>query len=219
MQLENSMAFAKTEIICHGARATRIGERLIRHVWKYLKETEFVKGNISKNEREEMFNSIFLTSLISYPDDVENLATGCDIIFQIVFGESESLTNAVKLAQEKFKNVPSITFLLNEQECNLENVPYINVSESEIIDTFLDIFSVYTFPQEYGADFEELKPLLDHKGKISTEKGEDFNLCVIRKATKEESDLDVIQNTENSKGSFIIASRIEKERKIKYYNI
>ncbi|MBQ7353184.1 MAG: hypothetical protein IJW54_04175 [Clostridia bacterium] len=219
MQLENSMAFAKTKIVCHGARATRIGERLLHKVLKYLRSTEFVKGNISENERKEMFNSISLKGLISYPDDVENLNTECDIIYQIIMGDDSRFEENLNLVTENSNGIPCIVFVIGEKKDEIVNNAYINVEEAELLDTFLDLFSVYTFPQEYGADFEELRPLFERKGEISAEKGEDFNLCVIRKATKEEPDRDVIQNAENSKVSFIITSRIGKEREIKYYSI
>lgn len=219
MQLENTMAFAKTEIICHGARATRIGERLLHKVRKYLQSTDFVKGNISENERKEMFHSISLKGIISYPDDIANLDTECDIIYQIITDDDSRLEEKLTLASENSNGIPCIVFVIGEKKDEIVNNAYINVEENELLDTFLDLFSVYTFPQEYGADFEELRPLFEHKGKISAEKGKGFNLCVIRKVTKQDPDLDVIQNAENSKGIFIIASRIEKERKIRHYSI
>lgn len=219
MQLENTMAFAKTEIICHGARATRIGERLLHKVRKYLQSTDFVKGNISENERKEMFHSISLKGIILYPDDIANLDTESDIIYQIITDDDSRLEEKLSLASENSNGIPCIVFVIGEKKDEIANNAYINVEENELLDTFLDLFSVYTFPQEYGADFEELRPLFEHKGEISTEKGVGFNLCVIRKVTKQDPDLDVIQNAENSKGIFIIASRIEKERKIRHYSI
>ena len=219
MQLENTMAFAKTEIICHGAKATRIGERLLHKVRKYLQSTDFVKGNISENERKEMFHSISLKGIILYPDDIANLDTECDIIYQIITDDDSRLEEKLTLASENSNGIPCIVFVIGEKKDEIVNNAYINVEENELLDTFLDLFSVYTFPQEYGADFEELRPFFEHKGKISAEKGKGFNLCVIRKVTKQDPDLDVIQNAENSKGIFIIASRIEKERKIRHYSI
>lgn len=219
MQLENTMDFAKTEIICHGARATRIGERLLHKVWKYLQSTDFIKGNISENERKEMFHSISLKGIISYPDDIANLDTECDIIYQIITDDDSHLQEKLKLVTENSNGIPCIVFVIGEKKDEIINNAYINVEENELLDTFLDLFSVYTFPQEYGADLEELRPLFEHKGKISAEKGKGVNLCVIRKVTKQDPDLDVIQNAENSKGIFIIASRIEKERKIRHYSI
>ncbi len=220
MQLnEYNMAFAKTKIICHGARATRIGERLLRKVLKYLRSTEFVKGNISENERREMFHSISLKGLISYPDDVENLNTECDIIYQIIMDDDSRFEENLTLVTENTNGIPCIVFVIGEKKDEIINNAYINVEEAELLDIFLDLFSVYTFPQEYGADFEELRPLFEYKGAISTEKGEGFNLCMIRKASNEESDIGVVRNAEADKGKYIIASRIGKEREIKYYSI
>ncbi|MBQ7761622.1 MAG: hypothetical protein IJ400_06165 [Clostridia bacterium] len=218
MQLEEyDMAFAKTEIICHGARATRIGERLIRQTWKYLKKTEFVKGNISENEREEMFNSISLTSLISYPDDIEKINTDCDIAFQII--SSDDRADNVTLAEDRIKEIPSITLVAGEVEKEIKNATYISIDESEILDTFLDFFSVYTFPQEYGADFEELRPLFEHKGKISTEKSEKFNLCIFRKASRKHTLDNEIKSIEQKKENYILVSRMASEDIIKIYSI
>ena len=220
MQLEEyDMAFAKTEIICHGARATRIGERLIRQTWKYLKETEFVKGNISENEREEMFNSISLTSLISYPDDVESLDTECDIIYQIIMDDDSHVEEKLSLVAENSSGIPCIVFVIGEKKDEIINNAYINVEETELFDAFLDLFSVYTFPQEYGADFEELKPLFEHKGKILTEKGKGFNLCVFRKMNRTQTLDNEIKSLEQEEGSFVLASRIANENTMKIYNI
>ncbi|MBQ8739015.1 MAG: hypothetical protein IJZ04_05915 [Clostridia bacterium] len=166
MQLENTMAFAKTEIICHGARATRIGERLLHKVRKYLQSTDFVKGNISENERKEMFHSISLKGIISYPDDIANLDTECDIIYQIITDDDSHLQENLKLVTENSNGIPCIVFVIGEKKDEIVNNAYINVEENELLDTFLDLFSVYTFPQEYGADFEELRPLFEHKGQI-----------------------------------------------------
>lgn len=217
MQLENSMAFAKTEIICHGARATRIGEKLIRQVWKYLQSTQFVKGNISENERKEMFDSISLKGLISYPDDIENLNTECDIIYQIIMGDDTP--EKLDLVTKKLNVTPNITFVIDKKEGEIKNSAYINVEENELLDIFLDLFSVYTFPQEYGADFEELRPLFEHNGKISTEKGEGFNLCIFRKMNIAHSFDNEIKSLEKEKGKFVLASRITNENTMKLYSI
>lgn len=215
MQPENSMAFAKTKIICHGARATRIGERLIRQVWKYIKSTDFVKGNIHQAERQEMLQSIELDSIISYPDDIEKTDTNCDIIFQIVLGEREKSDTLIKA-----NGVPNIVFLIdNNHRLDIEDMPYISIEEKEILDTFLDIFSVYTFPQEYGADFEELCPLFEHKGEISTKKGTGFNLCVFRKMNRTHTLDNEIKRIEQEKGNFILVSRIANEDTTKIYSI
>ena len=220
MQLEEyDMAFAKTKIVCHGARAARIGERLLRQVWKHLKETEFVKGNISENEREEMYNSISLNSLILYPDDIENSDTDCDIIYQIIMDDDAHLEEKLNLVTKNSNGAPCIVFVVGEKSDKIINNAYINVRETEILDTFLDLFSVYTFPQEYGADFEELQPLFEHKGEISTEKGEDFNLCVFRKTSKEYIFDDEIKSIEQEKGKYILASRMANEDTIKSYSI
>ena len=219
MQLENSMAFAKTEIICHGARATRIGEKLIRQVWKYLQSTEFVKGNISGNEREEMYNSISLNSLILYPDDIEKLDTDCDIIYQIIMDDDAHLEEKLNLVTKNSNGAPCIVFVVGEKSDKIINNAYINVRETEILDIFLDLFSVYTFPQEYGADFEELRPLFEHKGKISAEKGKGFNLCVFRKMNRTYTLDNEIKRLEQEKGSFVLASRIANENTIKIYSL
>lgn len=219
MQLENSMAFAKTEIICHGARATRIGERLVRHVWKYLQSTDFVKGNIGKNERKEMFHSISLKGIISYPDDIANLDTECDIAFQIIMGDDIRLQEKLKLVTENSNGIPCIVFVIGEKKDEIINNAYINVEENELLDTFLDLFSVYTFPQEYGADFEELRPLFEHKGEISAEKGKGFNLCVFRKTNRTYTLNNEIKSLEQEKGSFVLVSRMANENTIKIYSI
>ncbi len=220
MQLdEYNMAFAKTEIVCHGARAYRIGERLLRQVWKYLKGTEFVKGNISENERKEMFHSISLKGLISYPDDIENLNTGCDIIYQIIMDDNSRLEENLTLVAENTNGIPCIVFVIGEKKDEIINNAYINVEEAELLDTFLDLFSVYTFPQEYGADFEELRPLFEHRGKISTEKSNGFNLCVFRKINREHILDNEINDLEKEEGSFVLASRIANENTVKIYNI
>ena len=219
MQLENIMAFAKTEIICHGARATRIGERLVRHVWKYLQSTDFVKSNIGKNERKEMFDSISLKGLISYPDDIANLDTECDIAFQIIMGDDSQLQEKLKFVTENSNGIPCIVFVIGEKKDEIINNAYINVEENELLDTFLDLFSVYSFPQEYGADFEELRSLFEHNGKISTEKGKGFNLCVFRKTNKTYFFYNEIKGLEKEKGIFILASRIANENTIKTYSI
>ena len=122
MQLENIMAFAKTEIICHGARATRIGERLVRHVWKYLQSTEFVKGNISENERKEMFDSISLKGIISYPDDIANLDTECDIIYQIITDDDSQLEEKLTLASENSNGIPCVVFVIGEKKDEIANL-------------------------------------------------------------------------------------------------
>ena len=219
MQLENIMAFAKTEIICHGARATRIGERLVRHVWKYLQSTEFVKGNISENERKEMFDSISLKGIISYPDDIANLDTECDIIYQIITDDDSQLEEKLTLASENSNGIPCVVFVIGEKKDEIANNAYINVEENELLDTFLDLFSVYTFPQEYGADFEELRPLFEHNGKISTEKGEGFNLCIFRKMNRTYTLDNEIKRLEQEKGKFILASRITNKNTMKLYSI
>ena len=219
MQLENGMAFAKTEIICHGARATRIGERLLHKVWKYLQSTDFVKGNISKNERKEMFDSISLKGIILYPDDIANLDTECDVIYQIITDDDSRLEEKLTLASENSNGIPCIVFVIGEKKDEIVNNAYINVEENELLDTFLDLFSVYTFPQEYGADFEELRPLFEHKGKISAEKGKDFNLCVFRKMNRTYTLDNEIKGLEKEKGSFVLASRIANENTIKIYSI
>lgn len=219
MQLENSMAFAKTEIICHGARATRIGEKLIRQVWKYLQSTDFVKGNISENERKEMFDSISLKGLISYPDDITNLDTECDIIYQIILDDDSRLEEKLTLVTEKSNEIPCIVFVVGEKKDEIINNAYINVEENELLDTFLDLFSVYTFPQEYGADFEKLRPLFEHKGKISTKKGKGFNLCIFRKMNITHSFDNEIKSLEKEKGKLVLASRITNKNTMKLYSI
>lgn len=218
MQFERDMAFARTEIICHGARAQRIGERIFHNTCKYLKSTDFVKGNISDKEREKMIDSISLVGLINMPKDLEKIDTGCDIIFQILLGDDEQgLQTAKKIKEES--SIPNITFIIGETENELD-IPYIVVGEKEdICETFLDLFSIYTFPQEYGADFEELRPFFDYNGKLSTEKGKSFNLCVVRKASKEVRDTRELFELEKSEGTAVIASRIVKEGKIQYYSI
>lgn len=192
MQFEEyGVAFAKTKIVCHGACATRIGERLIRHVWKYLRETEFVKGNISENERKEMFNSISLTSLISYPKDVENSDTGCDIMFQIVFDDDEIGLKQAKCINRDY-DIPNITFVIGRIDKEKLNIPFIEFDSEQIQpkakinlrDVFLDLFSVYTFPQEYGADFEELRPLFKHKGQIYVASSEYLDQSVLENYIK-----------------------------------
>ena len=219
MQLDEytTVAFAKTQIICQGARATRIGEGLLRQLRKYLTKTEFVKGNISENERKEMFKSISLTSIISYPDDVEKINTDCDIVFQIIFGEEKD--NSVNLVQEKIKGIPFITFAIGKLGNETKNAAYIRLDESEILDTFIDYFSVYSFPQEFGADFEELRPIFEHKGEISTEKGEGFNLCVFRKSSADFALDNNIKSINQEKGRYVLVSRIANENSVKIYSI
>ena len=171
---EYNIDFAKTKIICHGARATRIGERLLHKAWKYLKDTTFVKGNISMSEREQMFSSITLNSLINYPDDPQKLDTGSDIFFQILFADDKIAIKEAESISERL-NTPSISFVIGATEkTKITSMPYIALSCDEIalqsdislLSLFLDLFSIYTFPQEYGADFEELRPLFNHKGRI-----------------------------------------------------
>ncbi len=220
MQLdEYNMAFAKTKIICHGARATRIGERLLHKIWKYLRSTEFVKGNISENERKEMFHSISLKGLISYLDDVENLNTECDIIYQIIMDDDSRFEEKLTLVTENTNGIPCIVFVIGEKKDEIINNAYINVEETELLDAFLDLFSVYAFPQEYGADLEELRPLFEHKGEIPTEKGDGFNLCVFRKASRECTIDKEIQSIEQEKGNYILVSRMASEDRIKIYSI
>lgn len=219
MQFENSMAFAKTKIICHGARATRIGERLLHKVWKYLQSTDFVKGDISENERKEMFDSISLKGIISYPDDIANLDTECDIIYQIITDDDSRLEEKLTLASENSNGIPCVIFVIGEKKDEMVTSAYINVEENELLDTFLDLFSVYTFPQEYGADFEELRPLFEYNGKISTEKGVGFNLCVFRKTSRTHSFDNEIKDLEKEKGSFIFVSRIANKNTMKLYSI
>ena len=211
------MAFAKTQIICHGARASRIGERLVRQVWKYIKSTDFVKGNISENERKEMYQSLFLTSLISYPDDMEKINTSCDMVFQIILDEDRM--DKIGFVEERIKGIPSITLVMGEANDEINSCSYISVEECEALDVFLDFFSVYTFPQEFGADFEELKPIFEHKGKISIEKGEGFNLCVIRKLSKYCACDNEIKGIEQEKGKYVLAGRIANENAIKIYSV
>lgn len=172
MQFKCDMDFARTEIICHGARAQRIGERVFKNTLKYLKSTDFVKGNISDKEREKMIDSISLVGLINMPEDLEKIDTGCDIIFQIVLDDDkQGLQMAKKIKEES--SIPNITFIIGEMGNELD-IPYIKLDYSgihqkgqiDISNVFIDLFSIYTFPQEYGADFEELRPLFDCKGEI-----------------------------------------------------
>ena len=74
-----------------------------------------------------------------------------------------------------FSNNASISFVIGATEkTKITSMPYIALSCDEIalqsdislLSLFLDLFSIYTFPQEYGADFEELRPLFNHKGRI-----------------------------------------------------
>lgn len=217
LQLENYPAFAKTKIICHGARAYRIGERLIRQVWKYLQSTEFVKGNISESERKEMFDSISLDGLLSYPDDIEKISTDCDIVYQIIFGDD--VFEKLDLVTEKLNATPSITFVIDQKEGEIKNHAYINVEEKELLDTFLDLFSVYTFPQEYAADFEELRRLFEYKGEISTEKSKGFNFCIFRRTNRIRTFDNEIEGLEQEEGFFVLVSRIANEKTIKIYSI
>jgi hypothetical protein len=162
-----------------------------------------------------MLKSIELESVISYPDDIEKTDTNCDIIFQIVLGEWEKSDTLIKV-----NGVPNIVFLIdNNHGLDIEDMPYINIEEKGILDTFLDIFSVYTFPQEYGADFEELSPLFEHKGEISTKKGTGFNLCVFRKMNRTHTLDNEIKSIEQEKGNFILVSRIANEDTTKIYSI
>ncbi len=218
MQLKNEIfnSYAKTKIICHGARASRISERLIRRLWKYIKNTEFVKGSVSDDERMEMLSSISLEELISYPCDLEKTDTVCDIVYQIIFEDDDF--GKLSMVSEKFNKTPNIVLVIGDAKMGEPEFPYICVEEGEITDTFLDIFSVYSFPQEYGADFEELRPLFEYKGQILTEKGEGFNLCVFRKPNRDEAFSDEIKALENEKGFFILTSRISESREIKYYS-
>ena len=218
MESECFMVFARTKIICHGARAYRIGERLLRKVWNYLSDSDFVKGDIQKCERLEIFHSIKLEPVITYPDDIEKMDTDCDIIFQIIFNDNIKVESLNQVC-EKYKDIPSIVFVIGNEELKIEDLPYINVAENEILETFLDIFSVYTFPQEYGADFEELRPIFEHKGKILRKKGERFNLCAIRKAKRTDNFDREIQSLEREKGSYVLVSRIGNEPKIIIYSI
>ena len=145
MKAKHCMAFAKTKIVCHGARATRIGEKLLRNVWKYLNEAEL---DISRNDRLEMFNLLTLESIINYPDDMENMDTGCDVIIQIVYGKGQEINEAVKLSQEKLQEIPSIMLVINGTEQQTVNSVHISVNENEIIDTFRDIFLKIAFDIE-----------------------------------------------------------------------
>lgn len=176
--------FAKTGIICHGARATRQAESLIRYLSKYLSTTDFVKGNIEKEERDKMWESVSLISLINYPNDLEKIDTGLDVLFQIVYGDDEiGLKEAISIKEKT--SIPTIALVINGVKDTDLDIPYIELEENEIKSIFLDLFSVYTFPQEYGADFEELTPLFNHNGKIqaSTEFSslEDASFCLVFK--------------------------------------
>jgi len=214
---EQYAKFAKTKIICHGARATRIGERLIRQVWKYLQSTEFVKGVISENERKEMFDSILLDSLISYPEDIEKLNTNCDIVYQIIMGDDRF--EKLDLVTNKLNEIPSITFVIDKKEGEIKNSAYINVEENELLDMFLDLFSVYTFPQEFGADFEELKRFFVMNGEFSAQKGKGINLCVMIKEKREQAFEKEIRDMENEITSYVLVSRIGAKREMRFYSI
>lgn len=216
---ENGMAFANTKIVCHGACAARIGERLLHRVWKYLRNTEFVKGNISENERKAMLHSISLKEFILYPDDIEKSSTECDIVYQIITNDDTHLEENLKRVTDKFNGTPCIAFVIGEKRDEIINIAHINLEEAEILDTFLDLFSIYTFPQEYGADFEEIRPMLEHKGEITTEKGEGFNLCVFRKTSKECTFDKEIKSMEQGKEKYILSSRMANEDTIKIYNV
>ena len=133
MQLKYNMAFAKTKIICHGARATRIGERLLRHIW----------NNIQGDKKDKIFNLFSIISIINYPEDLEKIDTGCDKIIQIVYGNSQTLNYAIQLSQEKFVQKQSDLIIIGSIEQKIENITYINIEESKIIDTFLDILKNY----------------------------------------------------------------------------
>ena len=190
MQFECDMAFARTEIICHGARAQRIGERIFRNTCKYLKSTDFVKGNISDKEREKMIDSISLVGLINMPEDLEKIDKGCDIVFQIVLDDDkQGLQMAKKIREDNA--IPNITFIIGETENELD-IPHIKFNYSgihqkaqiDIANVFIDLFSVYTLPQEYGADFEELRPLFENKGEIYLVSGQNLYKEVLKNYIK-----------------------------------
>ena len=134
-------------------------------------------------------------------------------------GDDSQLEEKLKFVTENSNGIPCIVFVIGEKKDEIINNAYINVEENELSDTFLDLFSVYRFPQEYGADFEELRPLFEHKGKISAEKGVGFNLCCFRKTNKTYFFYNEIKDLEKEKGMFILASRIANEDTIKSYSI
>ena len=142
-----------------------------------------------------------------------------DIIYQIITDDDSRLEEKLTLASENSNGIPCVIFLIGEKKDEIINNAYINVEENELLDTFLDLFSVYTFPQEYGADFEELRPLFEHNGKISTEKGEGFNLCVFRKPSRTYTLDNEIKRLEQENGSFVLASRITNKNTMKLYSI
>ena len=134
MQYENTMDFNKIKIICHGARALRIGQRLIRKLWTYIKSADFKNGNASKEEREEIFNSISLNGVLSYPDDIENISTDGYVIFQIIMSDDEM--EKITLVNKKSKGKTGTTFVIGKQEAGIADT--VCVEEKELFNAFLE---------------------------------------------------------------------------------
>ena len=153
----------KTDIICHGTRALRVGERAIRSLWKYLNA---INKSENKDEIKEIFSRIFLQGIISYPEDLENIDTSSGVIFQIIF-ENDKLEK-IDLVSEKCKGVPSISVIIGNENSE-RDYAYITVEENQVTDTLLSILSIYAFSKEQNAGFEKLKPIFEHKGNIEKE--------------------------------------------------
>jgi hypothetical protein len=126
------MEYSKASIICHGAKALRIGERLLRHVWSYLKSDSF-----NGEKALKIFNSIQLNGIIQYPDDVEKIDTGCDIFFQIILEEDD--IGKIKLACEKMNNKSNITYIVTSNKTN--DISEIK-TEGELLEAFLSDMNI-----------------------------------------------------------------------------
>ena len=131
MQQGANMEFTKIKIICHGARALRIGERIIRRIWKNLNSQEIIDRKISKEERLKIFHSIDIEPVILYPCDIEKIDTGCQIIVQIILNYDDF--NKIEAVCKKCNDVPNITYAIDSEKIDFE----IQEKAKEILDLII----------------------------------------------------------------------------------
>ena len=122
MQPKRFMVFAKVKIICHGARALRIGERLLHKIRKQYGQS---------------FENLKLDSLISYPDDMQKLDTECDAVVQIAY-EPTTMCELERL-NEKYKRQRCITFVLGEKSEKATSLCFC-ASENELFSQFIKFY-------------------------------------------------------------------------------
>ena len=116
----------KIGIICYGARATRLGERLLRSLHSHL----------AKEGKTEIYDLIISYPLISFPEDYEKIDTGLDIYYQILFLDNEKIISDAKCFAEKFNNKVR-TFVIDNDGRSLD-FPHTDVYAKDLSSIFIN---------------------------------------------------------------------------------